>query len=82
MQKNVEALDEFMVFLGFEIEEVDDYLEDERKYVKNEFNQKSTLILKNCLFDENNNFKDIRSKETLEKSVIWEQDVIDNELPF
>lgn len=80
--KNVDALDEFMEFLGFKTEEVDDYLEDERKYVKNEFNQKSTLILKNCLFDENDNFKDIRSKETLEKSIIWEEDVIDNELPF
>lgn len=80
--KNIDALDEFMEFLGFKSVEVDDYLEDERKYIKNEFNKKTTLILKSCLFDDDNNFKDIRNKETLENSILWDEETIDNELPF
>lgn len=80
--KNLDALDEFLEFLGFKSVEVDDFLEDERKYIKNEFNKKSILTLKSCLFDEDKNFKDIRNKETMDNSVIWIEEVVDNELPF
>ena len=80
--KNVEDLDEFMDFIGFESKEVDNFLDDERKYVKDLDNRKYTLTLKNCLFDGNNNFKDIRNKEIVESSVIFEEKVIEDELPF
>ena len=80
--KNIDALDEFMTFLGFQSEDVDDFFEDERKYVKKEFNNKSTLVLKSCLFDDNNNLKDIRNKEILENSIVWTEEIIENELPF
>ena len=80
--KNIDALDEFMGFLGFKSIDVDDYLEDERKYIKEEFMKKSTLVLKSCLLDDDKNFKDIRNKEILEKSVIWTVDVVEDDLPF
>lgn len=80
--KNLDALDEFMKFLGFESVDVDDFIDDERKYVRNEFDKKSTLILKSCLLDEENNFKDIRNKEILDNSVIWIETSVEDDLPF
>lgn len=81
--KDLTALDEFMLLLKFISVDVDDPFEDTRKYVYDDYEKTKTLILKNVLFDGNENILDIRSKKTLENSIIWEEtEKDDNDLPF
>lgn len=80
---NLTALDEFMGVLNFISEEVDDPFEDIRKYVQHNQSDIKTLTLKNDLFDDNGQIKDVRKKDILDKSVLWEVTEIDNDdLPF
>ena len=81
--KDLTTLDEFMLLLKFISVDVDDPFEDTRKYVYDDYEKTKTLILKNVLFDGNENILDIRSKKTLENSIIWEEtEKDDNDLPF
>lgn len=80
---NLAALDEFMSLMGFTSEDVDDPFEDTRKYVKKNFSEINTLTLKNSLFDDNEQIKDIRKKDILDKSILWDvQKINDDDLPF
>ena len=72
-----------MGVLNFISEEVDDPFEDIRKYVQHNQSDIKTLTLKNDLFDDNGQIKDVRKKDILDKSVLWEVTEIDNDdLPF
>ena len=81
---NLTALDEFMSVLSFISKEVDNPFEYARKYVQYNQSDTKTLTLKSDLFDDNGQIKDIRKKDILDKSVLW--DVVenddDNDLPF
>lgn len=80
---NLTALDEFMGILNFSSEDVDEPFEDIRKYVQYNQSDIKTLTLKNDLFDDNGQIKDIRKKDILDKSVIWEINEFDeDDLPF
>ena len=80
---NLTALDEFMGILNFVSEEVDDPFEDIRKYVQQNQSDVKSLTLKSDLFDDNGQIMDIRKKDILDKSVLWEVTEIDNDdLPF
>ncbi|WP_158099336.1 DUF4062 domain-containing protein [Pseudoflavonifractor sp. An85] len=80
--ENINALDDFMTAMKFESQEVDD-TQDIRKYVRNEIFSRSTLVLKNYLFEENGRIKDVRSKTELNEGIVWKyEDELENELPF
>lgn len=80
---DLKALDEFMNLIGFTASEVDDLIDDKRKYVNSSYSEVKTLTLKEDLFDADDQIKDIRKKDVLDKSVVWEVEKIDNdELPF
>ncbi len=81
---NLTALDEFMSVLNFISEEVDAPFEDERKYVQYNQSDTKTLILKSDLFDNNGQIKDIRKRDILDKSVLWDVVELDDDdgLPF
>lgn len=82
---DIYALDEFMEVVGFSILEVDEPLEDERKYVKERFDKVSTLIVKQSLLNENKAFIKTLLREECEKGIIYNEEnknENDDELPF
>lgn len=86
---NLTGLDQLMELLGFEDIELEDPLDDARNYIRIKGNLQEQLIVKEDLFDENNEIKDIRDKALLAKYIVWktreiEQEIIfdDNDLPF
>lgn len=80
---DVDALDEFMVTVGFSIAEVDDPFEDERKYVKDYWGKVTTLILKQAVVNEDKTFSKSLKKEDFDKGIIFNvEDKNDDDLPF
>ncbi len=80
---DVDALDEFMVMVGFSIAEVDDPFEDERKYVKDYWGKVTTLILKQAVVNEDKTFSKSFKKEDFDKGIIFKvEDKNDDDLPF
>ncbi len=82
--KNLEALDEFMSMVGYCAVEVDDFIEDAKKYVKTTVDTKYTIVVKEDVIDEERNIKDIRDKSIVEASVVYKEEPVfcDDELPF
>lgn len=82
--KNLEALDEFMSMVGYCAVEVDDFIEDAKKYVKTTVDTKYTIVVKEDVIDEEGNIKDIRDKSIVEASVVYKEEPVlcDDELPF
>lgn len=83
--KDVKALDEFMKCIGFKSVDVDDPLEDHRKYSSTNNGIIETFVFKDEVFEESGKIKDIRSREQLKQYVLHELEVSeddDNDLPF
>ena len=79
---DVEQLDDFMTAIGFLISDDLD-IDDERKYVRQNGLSTYSLTLKITLFDAQGKIKDIRNKKELEDSIIWEENIIEeDDLPF
>lgn len=80
--KDVTALDEIMLLVGFRTDSGDE-IDDYRTYIRSTFTCTQSLILKDTLFDESGNLKDIRSKQVLDTSIIWkEEQRNEDDLPF
>ena len=87
---NIEALDEFMVVLGFEVESNNS--DWARCYEKKYATKIQTLRLKRALFDENAMIKDIRETRLLDDYIKWDEKNIkkpslnfdddDSDIPF
>ena len=75
--RNVEALDEIMLAMGFQSVDVDEIFDDMRKYVKETSDMRYELTLKNPLFDDDGSIK-----KALEENIIWTETDISGELPF
>ena len=79
---DVGQLDDFMTAIGFLISDDLD-IDDERKYVRQNGLSTYSLTLKITLFDAQGKIKDIRNKKELEDSIIWKENIIEeNDLPF
>lgn len=80
---NVEALDEFMLLVGFSIADVDDIFEDERKYVQEFCDRFVTIILKQSVVNEDKSFSRSLNREDFEKGVIYREEYKnEDDLPF
>lgn len=80
---NLEALDEFMQIVGFQSVEIDDLFEDERKYVKNDFEKVTTIILKQTLVNKDKTFSKSFNKKELDEGIIFNVEIKgDDDLPF
>ena len=81
---DVEALDEFMQLMGYNIVEVDDWIDDERKYVKDALDKKTTLVLKTFLFNDDKTFIRSLKKEDFDKGIIYKEEInpSEDDLPF
>ena len=80
---DIDALDEFMLTVGFSINEVDNPLEDERKYVKDYWDKTTSIILKQSVVNENKTFSKSLKKEDFDKGIIFNvEDKNDDDLPF
>ena len=79
---DVEALDEIMQLFGF-TKLIDLAGEDYRQYTRDNFLMKQVLVLKKDLFNNDGTIKDIRSKDMLEKCILWTTEGTDySQLPF
>ncbi len=79
--KDINALDEFMQVLGFEIKINEDCM---RKYIRIFHSKQQTLLVGNELFDINGKLLDIREKSIIESNIRWEEteQSSDTDLPF
>ena len=80
--RNVEALDEIMLVMGFQSVDVDEIFDDTRKYVKETSDMRYELTLKNSLFGNDGYIKDISINKVLDENIIWTETDISGELPF
>ncbi len=78
--RNLAALDEFMQLMGFKITEADNPADEIRKYIYEDEKKTKTLVLKHKLFDSDGNLKDIRTRDVLEKAILWEEHNVSEDL--
>ena len=72
--ENIKALDEILIFAGYQKVECDDS-DDQRKYVKDDGVSQKILILKNGLFNDDGTFKDISSEFAVEDMMSFEENL-------
>lgn len=86
--KDLDALDEFMRAVGFEIKDGRDPIEEARCYIKNCGTVIKSIVIKNELVDEKQNLRDIRAKSLMEKYLIYKEKPVlrpiddDCDIPF
>lgn len=86
--RDLDALDEIMLAMGFEINDEQDPFEVARFYTKNCGNLIKSITIKYELIDETQAFKDLRGKSLIEKYLIYKEKPIlrpiddDSDIPF
>lgn len=84
--KNLEALDEIMLVMGFESSDSEDF-DIARCYIKDCGSIIQSITIKDELIDEQGNLKDIRGKSIIEKYLIYQEEEKpfsddDSDIPF
>ena len=83
--RDIDALDELMGAFGFTSVEVDDKLEDIRKYTRGKewYEGKYSIVVKKALINDDGTFKDIRQNSFIKDNLVFTvKPVEDLQLPF